>query len=86
LKKAGIELLKHIGNSPNMNAIEGTWMLIRIAVTKDWGNPHTIKWTERVWRGEWDRIPQAKIRALVVRMAAINTLIIECKGGNEFHR
>jgi hypothetical protein len=30
-------------------------------------------------------LPQDKIRALVARMAAINTLIIEFEGGNEFH-
>jgi hypothetical protein len=35
LQKAGIPLLEHIGNSPDMNAIEGTWMPMRIAITKD---------------------------------------------------
>ena len=30
-------------------------------------------------------IPQDKIRAIVARMAAINTLIIEYEGGNDFH-
>jgi hypothetical protein len=35
--------------------------------------------------GAWADIPQDKIRALVAKMAAINTLIIEHKGGNEFH-
>ena len=34
----------------------------------------------------WDNLPQAKIRALVARMAAINTLIIEHEGRNDFHR
>jgi hypothetical protein len=32
----------------------------------------------------WDDLPQAKIRALVARMAAINTLIIEHEGRNNF--
>jgi hypothetical protein len=30
-------------------------------------------------------LPQAKIRALVARMTAINTLIIEHEGRNNFH-
>jgi hypothetical protein len=37
LKKAGIPLLKHVGNSPDMNAIEGAWMPMRVAITRDWG-------------------------------------------------
>jgi hypothetical protein len=85
LKQEGIEVLDHVGNSPDMNAIEGTWMPMRITITKDWGSPHTIEWTDRAWRGAWADIPQDKIRALVTRMAAINTLIIEHEGGNEFH-
>lgn len=85
LKKEGIPLLEHIGNSLDMNAIEGAWMPMRIAITKDWGAPHTLEWTDRAWRGQQDLFPQDKIRALVARMAAINTLIIEYEGGNEFH-
>jgi hypothetical protein len=37
-------------------------------------------------KGAWADIPQDRIRALVARIAAINTLIIEHEGGNEFHR
>jgi hypothetical protein len=85
LKKAGIPLLEHISNSPDMNAIEGTWMPMRITITKEWNAPHILEWTDRAWRAEWEQFPQDKIRALVARMAAINTLIIECEGGNEFH-
>jgi hypothetical protein len=77
LKKTGIPIIEHIGNSPDMNALEGAWMPMRIAITKDWGAPHTLEWTDRAWRGQWDLLPQEKIRALVARMAAINTLIIE---------
>jgi hypothetical protein len=68
-----------------MNALEQAWMPIRIAITNTWNRPHTIEWTERAWRGEWDKLHQDKIKAMVARMAAINTLIIECEGGNEFH-
>jgi hypothetical protein len=85
LAKRGIPLLEHIGNSPDMNAIEGAWMPMRIKITEEWGAPHTLEWTDRAWRAEWDNLPQDKIKALVARMAAINTLIIECEGGNEFH-
>jgi len=47
LKKAKIPLLKHVGNSLDMTAIESAWMPIRISITKDWNRPHTIKWTDR---------------------------------------
>ena len=43
-------------------------------------------WHDRAWRAEWEKFPQDRICALVVRQAAINSLIIEFKGGNEFHR
>jgi hypothetical protein len=85
LQKEGIPLLEHIGNSPEMNAIEGVWMPLRIEITKEWNAPHTIEWTDRAWRAEWEKFPQERIRALVTRMAAINSLIIEFEGGNEFH-
>jgi hypothetical protein len=85
LKKAGILMLEHVGNSPDMNAIEGAWMPMRIKITQQWGAPHTLEWTDRAWRAEWDAIPQDKIRAMVARMAAINTLIIEFEGDNCFH-
>ena len=32
-----------------------------------------------------DDLPQAKIRALVTKMATINTLIVEHEGGNDIH-
>ena len=68
-----------------MNAIEGAWMQLRIAITKEWNAPHTIEWTDRAWRAEWDKFPMDRVRALVARQAAINNLIIEFEGGNEFH-
>lgn len=68
-----------------MNAQEGTWMPMRIPITRDWGAPHTLEWTDRAWRGQWELFPMEKIKALVARMAAVNTLIIEHEGGNEFH-
>jgi hypothetical protein len=55
--RRGFEVLKHIGNSPDMNAIESAWMPIRIAITKDWIAPHTLEWTDRAWKGEWAKIP-----------------------------
>jgi hypothetical protein len=33
LYNAGIEILEHPGNSPDMNAIEKAWMPMRIAIT-----------------------------------------------------
>ena len=60
-------------------------MPMRIAIIQDWGVPHTLEWTNRVWKGEWAKIPQDKICAMVARMAAINQLIIDHERGNEFH-
>ena len=60
-------------------------MPMRIEITQKWGEPHTLKWTDRAWRGSWDDFPQDKIRALVARIATINTLIIKYKGGNKFY-
>ena len=60
-------------------------MPIRIAIIKDWGALSNIEWTDKAWRGQWELILQDKIRAMVARMAAINTLVIEYEGGNEFH-
>jgi len=60
-------------------------MPLRIEITKQWNAPYTIEWTNYAWRAEWDKFPQDRIRALVTRMAAINTLIIEFEGGNKFH-
>jgi len=68
-----------------MNAIEQAWMPIRIKITQNWGAPHTMEWTERAWRAEWEALHQDQIRVWVIRMAAINTLVIEHEGGNEFH-
>jgi hypothetical protein len=47
LEKEGIPLLEHIGNSPDMNAIERAWIPMRIEITKEWGAPHTLEWTDR---------------------------------------
>ena len=60
-------------------------MLIRIKIIKEWGAPYILEWIDRAQRAEWDAITQDKIRAIVARMAAINTLIIEFKGDNCFH-
>ena len=68
-----------------MNTIEKLWMPIHIAITNNWNRPHTIERTERAWKAEWDAVHQNKICAIVVRITAVNTLILECEGGNEFH-
>ena len=60
-------------------------MPIRFTIIRDWGAPYILEWIDRAQRGEWELFPQERIRALVARMAAINTLIIKNEGGNEFH-
>ena len=54
-------------------------------IQKDSCRAYRRSYTDRAWRAEWDAIPQDKIRAMVARMAAINTLIIEFEGDNCFH-
>jgi hypothetical protein len=39
LKEEGIPVLEHIGNSADMNAIEGQWMPMRIEITQVSGYP-----------------------------------------------
>jgi len=85
LKKEGVPLLEHVGNSLDMNAIESAWMLIQIAITKIWNRPYTIEWSDRAWKAEWANLHQDRIRAWICRMAVINQLIIEHEGGNDFH-
>ena len=60
-------------------------MPMRIEITKQQGAPYTLKWANKAQRGAWDNLKQDTIRALVARVAAINTLILEHEGGNEFH-
>jgi hypothetical protein len=43
LEKEGIPLLEHIGNSTDINAIEGQWIPMRIEITKQWDAPYTIE-------------------------------------------
>ena len=61
-------------------------MPLRIVITKDWNALYTLEQMERVQRAKWESYPIDKIRYLVARQAAINTLVLECEGGNEFHR
>ena len=86
LAQDGIKVLEHVSNSPDMNAIEGAWMPMRIAITQDQNEPRILEQTNRAQQGEWAKIPQDRIQAMVARIAAINQLIIEYKRGNEFHR
>ena len=63
LKKAGIPLLEHVGNSLDMTAIKSAQMPIRITITQDWNRLYTIKQTERAQKAEWANLHQDKIRA-----------------------
>jgi hypothetical protein len=85
LHNASIEILEHPGNSPDMNAIEKAWMLMRIAITNVWNRPYTIEWTKRAWYAEWDAIEQDEIREWVHRMIKVNQEILDHEGGNKFH-
>jgi hypothetical protein len=62
LAPEGIEVLEHVDNSPNMNAIEGASMPMRIAITQDWGAPYTLESTDRAWQGEWAKITRQNSR------------------------
>ena len=45
LAQEGIEVLEHVGNSPNINAIEGAWMPMRIAITQCHDLPLSRGWS-----------------------------------------
>jgi hypothetical protein len=85
LAKEGIELLEHPGDSPDMNAIEKEWMPLRIAITNVWNRPHTLEWTARAWRSEWEAMPQDRIRGWIWEMLENNQRILDDEGGNRFH-
>lgn len=85
LAQEGIELLEHPGNSPDMNAIEKEWMPLRIAITNVWNRPHTLEWTARAWKAEWEAMPQERIRGWITEMMENNQRILDNEGGNEFH-
>jgi DDE superfamily endonuclease len=85
LEQAGIELFEHPGNSPDMNAIEKTWMPMRIAITNVWNRPHTLEWTKRAWKSTWEAITQDQIREYIHHMIEINQRILDDEGGNHFH-
>lgn len=85
LAQQGIELLEHPGNSPDMNAMEEAWMLMRINITQVWNRPHTLEWTERAWYAEWEALEQDEIREWIHHMMEINQRILDHEGGNQFH-
>jgi hypothetical protein len=43
LKQESNPVLEQVGNSPNMNAIEGPWVSMRIEITRDLGAPYILE-------------------------------------------
>lgn len=60
LEQEGIEVLEHVGNSLDMNAIEDAYMPMRIAITQDQGAPHTLEWTDRAQRVSGQKFHKTK--------------------------
>lgn len=86
LYNAGIEILEHPSNSPNMNAIKKAQMPIRIAITNVWNRPYIVEQTKRAWYAKWEAIEQDEIREWVHRMIKVNQEILDHEGGNEFYK
>lgn len=70
-------------NSPDLNAIEPTWMYMKRWTTKR-GAPSKRANAIRVWSQCWREMPQHMIRAWIERIPMHVQKIIELEGGNEY--
>jgi transposase len=71
------------GNSPDLNAIEPTWMYMKRVTTKK-GAPTARKTAEKIWTRCWNNMPQALIQRWIERIPYHIQEIIRLKGGNDY--
>jgi hypothetical protein len=69
-----------------MNALEKAWMPMQIKITNIWNRPHTLEWTARAWRAEWEALDQDTICGWIHEIIENNQRILDNEGGNKFHR
>ena len=60
-------------------------MPLRVVITKDQKRPHTLEWTARAWKAEWEKYPQKEIQKLIIHQEEVRDEVEEDQGGNHFH-
>jgi hypothetical protein len=82
-KQHGVERVTWPGNSPDLNAIEAVWPVLKRQTTLK-GAHETRSSAEKEWKRKWEEIPQAKLQAFIDRIREHIPKIIACGGGNEY--
>jgi transposase len=80
---SGVLRLLWPGNSPDLNAIEPTWMYMKRDTTKK-GPPTQRKVAEKLWTECWKHMPQSRIRRWIERIPYHIQEIIRLEGGNGY--
>jgi hypothetical protein len=80
---SGVLRLLWPGNSPDLNAIEPTWIYMKRDTTKK-GPPTQRKVTEKLWTEYWKHMPQSRIRRWIERIPHHIQEIIRLEGGNRY--
>jgi hypothetical protein len=71
------------GNSPDLNAIEPTWMWLKRRTTIN-GAPAAKKTAQKLWFDAWEKLPQSRIQHWIERIPFHIQEIIRLEGGNEY--
>jgi hypothetical protein len=79
----GINKLDWPGNSPDLNAIEPCWPIMKRDTTKT-GAPKNRVIAEKAWIKCWKDLPQTQIQAWIERIPHHIKQIIHLEGGNEY--
>jgi transposase len=82
---SGVIRLLWPGNSPDLNAIEPTWMWMKRDTTKK-GALTSRKLAEVVWTRSWKNMPQARIQRWIERIPFHIQHIIRLGGGMTIRR
>jgi hypothetical protein len=80
-----VEKIAWAGHSPDVNASEHTWPILRRHVTRDFPLSHTEQEVEAQWTQAWKDLSVDKINKWVDGVAEVVRRIIRNKGNNNFH-
>jgi hypothetical protein len=73
------------GHSPDVNAPEHAWPVIRKHVTKGFSLSRTEEEVEQQWEQSWEDLPIEKINWLVDGIPEVVRRILRSGGNNNFH-